>query len=75
MYGAVITEIQSSNLEIIVYSNRNSVVRAASFADVKELLTVVHDTYYVNFVIEKNVLNVSYCMKYMETCVKCDIAR
>jgi len=42
-------------------------VRAASFADVKELLTVVHDTYYVKFVIEKKVLNVSYCMKYMET--------
>ena len=36
------------------------------FADVKGLVTVVHDTYYVQFVIEMNVLIVSYCLKCME---------
>jgi len=41
-------------------------VRAASFADVKELVTLVHDTYYVKFVIDKKVLIVSYCLKCME---------
>ena len=41
-------------------------MRAASFADVKELVTVVHDTYYVKFVIEKKVLIVSCCLKCTE---------
>jgi len=36
------------------------------FADVKDLVTVVHDTYYVQFVIEMKVLIVSYCLKCME---------
>ena len=41
-------------------------MRAASFADVKELVTVVHDTYYVKFVIERKVLIVSYSLKCMQ---------
>ena len=41
-------------------------MRAASYADVKDLVTVVHDTYYVQFLIEKKVLIVSCCLKCTE---------
>ena len=36
------------------------------FANVKDLVGVVHDTYYVQFIIEMKVLIVSYCLKCME---------
>ena len=41
-------------------------MRAASYADVKDLVTVVNDTYYVQFLIEKKVLIVSCCLKCRE---------